>query len=333
MIKIKEALFYERLEEDKVKCLLCPHECRIMPGRTGICRMRRNLEGKLVSLNYGRLAALALDPIEKKPFYHFYPGKNILSAGTAGCNFSCGFCQNYHLAHEIPDLYEVDLSGLVAVTMDAQRKDSIGLAFTYNEPLIWYEYVLETAEILKNENLKTVLVTNGYIKKKPLKRLLPCIDALNIDVKAFTDEFYRRNCRGDLKTVMQTVEEAALTGHVEITTLIIPGENDSEEELRNLSRWLAELNPDIPLHFSRYYPAYKFTSSPTPEGTLKKARDIAKEYLNFVYLGNLPGEQNNTPCLNCGNILIKRDGYKTQFVNFENGKCRSCGAEAYYIKM
>lgn len=330
---VREAVFYEKLAEAKLKCLLCPHACVINPGKNGICRVRKNMSGKLVSLNYGKVAALALDPVEKKPLYHFFPGKNILSAGSFGCNLSCGFCQNYHIAHREPPLYEVMPDELLGLALEERSRDSVGVAFTYNEPLVWYEYILDAAELLKSYGLKIVLVTNGYANRTVFKKLLPFIDALNIDIKAFRNEFYRKNCRGDLKTVLDNVELAAGYAHVEITALIIPGENDDPGEIKEMASFLARLSPDIPLHFSRYYPAYKFRLPPTPEKTLRETRDVAKEYLNFVYLGNMPGEENDTVCLNCRNVVIKRNIYKIFLPGIKEGKCRFCGSELPYIVM
>lgn len=330
---LREAVFYEKLENGGIKCLLCPHACKIMPGKTGWCRVRKNSGARLVSLSYGRLAALALDPIEKKPLYHFFPGKNILSAGSFGCNLSCAFCQNYHLAHGEPPLYEIMPQELLQLALEERSRDSVGLAFTYNEPLISYEYVMDTAELIKSRGLKTVLVTNGYIDKKAFKKLLPFIDALNIDIKAFNDEFYRRYCRGDLKTVLDNVELAAAYAHIEITTLVIPGENDDRREIKGLACFLSNLSPDIPLHFSRYYPAYKFSLPPTPEPVLRELKDIACDCLHFVYLGNLPGEANDTICLNCKKVIIKRNLYQVSLSGIKEGKCSFCGSEISYIVM
>lgn len=333
MVITKEAVFYEQLKADEVRCLLCPHTCRIMPGKTGLCRVRKNIAGRLISLSYGQISSLALDPIEKKPLYHFYPGRNILSAGSFGCNLACGFCQNYSIAHGEPFLYQFMPEELLDLALEEKEKDSVGVAFTYNEPLIWYEYIRDTAELLKSQGLKTVLVTNGYIDKHAFKKLLPLIDALNIDIKAFNDEFYRRHCRGDLRTVLDNVELAAGYAHVEITTLIIPGENDDKREIKALASFLARINPQIPLHFSRYYPAYRFRLPPTPEGTLREARDIGRECLDFVYLGNMPGEENNTACLNCGRVIIKRHVYNVALAGVKDGRCAFCGSDLPYIVM
>lgn len=331
MVPIHEALFYEKLEDQKVCCLLCPHRCRLRPGQTGVCRVRSNDQGRLYSRNYAEVASIALDPIEKKPLYHFYPGRQILSIGTVGCNLKCGFCQNYRLAHQDPFTTPVTAPEMARLTQRGVDNDSVGLAFTYNEPGIWFEYILDVAGLLKELNLKVVLVSNGFIEEKPLRQLLPLVDAMNIDVKAFSEGFYRRNCKGRLAPVQRCVETAAGRVHIEATTLLIPGENDSEEEIRSLAAWLGSLNRHIPLHLSRYHPAYKFTISPTDPVAMERSHDIAREYLDFVYLGNLAA-QNNTHCLNCQALLIRRMGYRVEIVSWEEGKCSRCGAQADYIK-
>jgi pyruvate formate lyase activating enzyme len=326
-----EAQFYEKADDYRVKCLLCPHHCRLSEGQEGLCRVRTNREGTLYSLNYGEVASLALDPIEKKPLFHFHPGQLILSAGTFGCNLACAFCQNYSLAHYIPQTSYLDTAVLVEIARQAQPEGSVGVAFTYNEPSIWYEYVREAARKLKENGFKVVLVTNGYIEAQPLKELLPLVDAMNIDVKAFNDGFYRRHCRGKLAAVLETVERAAAATHVEITTLLIPGENDDSDEIKNLACWLAGLSPDIPLHLSRYHPAYKFDRAATPVSVLQAAQQLAAEYLHFVYLGNIPGEQNLTACLDCGGRLISRTVYDVRIEGFQNGCCQHCGRPVNYI--
>jgi pyruvate formate lyase activating enzyme len=205
----QEALFYETLDQGRVKCWLCPHHCLIRAGQHGLCRSRINKNGQLIAINYAEVASLALDPIEKKPLYHFYPGKNILSAGTFGCNLFCGFCQNHTLAHGQPATQSIEPQQLADLAWNSCKYDSIGLAFTYNEPTIWYEYILDTARLLKEKDLKVVLVSNGYIEDEPLKRLLPYLDAMNIDVKAFKQDLYKKLCRASLEQVMNTVEQTA----------------------------------------------------------------------------------------------------------------------------
>jgi len=326
-----EAQYYEKGENSKVKCFLCPHHCNLKEGQKGLCRVRINREGRLFSLNYGEVAALALDPIEKKPLYHFYPGSQILSTGTLGCNLACVFCQNYSLAHENPHTSPLKPDALVNLARQLKPEGSIGVAFTYNEPSIWFEYIRETAEKLKQQDFKVVLVSNGFIEEKPFMELLPLIDAINIDVKAFNNEFYHRHCRGKLKAVLDTLERAAAYTHVEITTLLIPEENDNVTEIANLSTWLAAINPNIPLHLSRYYPAYKFHKAPTPVASLQRAQELAKKHLNFVYVGNVPGEENNTFCLECGALLIKRNIYNVELIGLQHGHCKQCASFIDYV--
>lgn len=328
---LKEARFYESWHDGRVKCWLCPHHCLIKPGQQGLCRSRINENGKLIALNYAEVASLALDPIEKKPLYHFYPGQTILSAGTFGCNLSCGFCQNHILAHGQPDTRIIEPRQLADLAWNSRQYHSIGVAFTYNEPLIWYEYILETARFLKERDLKVVLVSNGYIEDEPLQCLLPYLDAMNIDVKAFNDNFYKKQCRGSLKQVMNTVEQGASRCHVEITSLIIPEENDELNEIKELVKWLAGINPYIPLHLSRYHPAYRFEREATPAHTLEQARQVAREYLKNVFIGNLPGPDNNSYCPECESLLIKRDGYYTQIVGLEQGSCKNCDQTTPYL--
>lgn len=280
--------YFQKEESGRIRCRLCPHHCLLQEGQAGICRVRMLRQGELLAVNYGELSSLALDPIEKKPLYHFYPGSMILSAGTWGCNFACAFCQNYRIAHEIPPSRYFAPQEMLEIAREYRSKGSIGLAFTYNEPMMWHEYVMDLAPLLKEQDLKVVLVTNGYVESQPLQDLLPFVDAMNIDVKAFTDQFYKRYCQARLDHVKQNVEKAMQQAHVEITTLLIPGENDQEDEIRALARWLAGLNSDTVLHLSRYFPAYQMTLPPTPLSTMQRARDIAREYLQHVYLGNVP---------------------------------------------
>lgn len=327
-----KALHYEVMEEGKVRCLLCPHRCRLDSGQAGICRVRSNRNGQLLALNYGEIVSLALDPIEKKPLYHFHPGKNILSTGTIGCNFKCGFCQNYQLAHQSPPTTPLGARELAELTLISTRDNSIGLAFTYNEPGIWFEYIMDVACLLKELGLKVVLVSNGFIEPEPLKQLLPLVDAINIDVKAFSESFYRHHCKGRLEPVKRCVENAMEQVHVEVTTLLIPGENDNPGEMRGLARWLSALKQNTPLHLSRYYPAYKYTRPATDARVLEQCRDAAREFLNFVYLGNLPGEANHTCCLNCGAVLIRRESYQVAIEAWQAGRCQSCGVVIDYLQ-
>lgn len=289
---MKQAMYYEKREGGSVQCFLCPHNCVIKQDGAGICRVRKNIGGELYSLNYGKVTSIALDPVEKKPLYRFHPGKYILSAGTFGCNLKCSFCQNWTISQGMSpdDERAVDITPgqLVKEALKHVRHGNIGIAYTYNEPSIWYEFVYETSMLAKKEGLANVLVTNGFISRKPLEELLPFVDAMNIDVKSFNPSFYKEICKGSLENVKETVEMAAAKCHVEVTTLVIPGFNDSVEEMDEIARWLASVSPEIVLHLSRYFPRYKMNDrSPTPVRTLENLRDEALKYLRHVYLGNV----------------------------------------------
>lgn len=324
MIK-KEALFWEKREEKRIRCLLCPVGCLIADGKIGVCMGRKNEEGVLYAINYGRLVSLAIDPIEKKPLYHFHPGTNIVSTGPNGCNMSCQNCQNWTISQEESPTEYVSPEDLVKV---ASRENSVGIAYTYTEPLIWYEYVLDTARIAKEKNLTNVLVTNGYINEKPLQELLPVIDAMNVDLKSMDDDFYKKNCKGKLSFVLRTIELSHQHGcHLEVTNLIIPTMNDSDDQIQKLVDFVAGLSDRIPLHFSRYFPAYKMDIPATPLQALQKAFLLAKRKLKYVYIGNayIPNTS-NTYCPSCNELLIQRDGYYTHIKGIKDKKCKTCGA-------
>ncbi len=323
-----EAWFYEKQEDNRVWCRLCPQNCHIQPGEAGICRARKNEGGTLYSLNYGQISSMGIDPIEKKPLYHFYPGSLILSVGTFGCNFHCGFCQNWQIAHGNPSTREMTPEDLVASAVLAREQSAnMGIAFTYSEPMVWYEFVYETAQLARDRGLKNVLVTNGSVQEQPLLELLPLIDAMNIDVKAFTEKFYRETCHGKLAPVKRTVELAHDRCHVEITTLLVPTLNDSDEEIAALVDWVAGLNPELPIHFSRYFPQYQMDLPPTPMETLRRAQGIASRKLKYVYIGNAPElGADNTCCPVCSNVLIERRAYNTRLPGIDHGVCNSCGA-------
>ena len=288
---LKEAMFYERQQNGRVHCFLCPHNCNIPPDGIGICGVRRNIGGILRTLNFGQVSSIAIDPIEKKPLRNFYPGSYILSVGSFGCNLKCPFCQNHSIARvcsEEVDTVRINSEDLVAKAVALRSKGNIGIAYTYNEPTIWYEYVYETAKLAKEEGLLNVLVTNGYISPEPLEKILPYIDAMNIDLKAYNDEFYKDIVKGGLQEVKATIEQSAKKCHVEITTLVIPGLNDSIEEITEMSKWLSSISPDIPLHLSRYFPNYEMTDKPpTSVQTLAELESVAHRYLNYVYMGNV----------------------------------------------
>ncbi len=273
----------------KVQCNICPHHCKIEEGHVGLCKARRNRGGRVLCDSYGRLTAVALDPIEKKPLYHFYPGSKILSVGSYGCNLNCPFCQNHDISMVGGDELEtavIDCEELVKKALMFTDKGNIGIAYTYNEPLIGYEFVRDCADMAQQKGLKNVVVTNGYICEKPLRELLPVIDAFNIDLKGFTEAYYHK-LGGDLGTVKRSIELASKHCHVEVTTLIVPGENDSEEEMDALSLWLSDINPDIPLHISRFFPRWKMQdTSATPVNQVYRLAEIARRKLSYVYEGN-----------------------------------------------
>jgi len=293
---IKEASYYEKIDKNNVWCKLCPHNCKIPCGKSGICIARKAIRDEnedtiLINSNYEAITSFAIDPIEKKPFYHFYPGTNILSVGTFGCNFKCSFCQNYSISQQEVPYKKVSSEQLVESILSTPN--NIGIAFTYNEPFIWYEYVLESAKLLKEKSneKKVVLVTNGYVNKEPLEKLLPFIDAMNIDLKG-NDNYYKSLCKGSLNPVLQTIETAYKSGcHIEVTTLLVTDENTDEKSLIDIRDFLSNLNPNIPLHISRYFPMYKQTSQATSLEVMKKSYDILKEKLNNVYVGNVSEEE------------------------------------------
>lgn len=272
----------------KLTCELCFHHCQLDEGQTGFCRARGNRNGKIVSLNYGKLTALALDPIEKKPLRRFHSGSLILSVGSFGCNLHCPFCQNAGIAAVGPETYTQDCSPeqLVQESLRLREQGNIGVAYTYNEPLVGYEYVRDCAELVHQTGMLNVLVTNGTIEEGPWKALLPLLDAVNIDLKGFSDTWYRR-LGGDLATVKRSIDLAAQHCHIEVTTLIVPGENDSEDEMRALSAWLASVSPEIPLHVSRFFPQHQMQDRPpTPVQTVYRLAEVARERLRYVYTGN-----------------------------------------------
>lgn len=320
------ALYYKEQENKQVKCILCPHNCVIALGKTGVCKSRKNQDGKLFSGTYGKFSSINLDPIEKKPLYNFYPGSQILSIGSLGCNLKCSFCQNWEISQagfEELITKEVKLENIVKL---AGENKSIGIAYTYNEPLINYEWIKDCCELMHKNNLKNVFVTNGYINQEPLKKLAPFIDAANIDVKSFSVDFYASICRAKLSPVLETVKYlVAQKKHIELTTLLITGINDSESELEKLTDWIAELNPEIPMHFSRYFPMYHYEEPPTDLKSMVKAYEIAKKKLKYVYLGNIQEMRyNNTYCPKCGEIAIERSGYFIKNKTDIDNKCQKC---------
>ena len=323
MVKAK---YWEKLDGKKVKCTLCPHSCVIPEGGKGICNIRENIDGELIAAGYGRTTSLAMDPIEKKPLFHFKPGSLILSVAPNGCNLKCRWCQNWQISQEVVPTRFIDPKLLVDIAI---RENSVGIAFTYTEPLIWFEYIIDVAKIGKPKGLSMVAVTNGYINPEPLNELLDYIDAMNIDLKAMDDEVYRKLIGGRLEPVLNTVRTSAKRILIEVTNLLIPGVNDSDDQIKRLVDFIADVDPKIPVHFSRYFPAWKFNAPPTPVKTLLRAREIASEKLEYVYLGNvyIPDAE-DTFCPYCGNKLVSRSGFYAKKVGItEDGKCSKCGKD------
>jgi pyruvate formate lyase activating enzyme len=332
---MKEALFYERLKDDVVKCNLCSHRCpRIADGKRGICGVRENRGGKLYSLVYGRLVARNVDPIEKKPLFNFLPGTTSYSIATVGCNFRCGNCQNYDIS-QLPKERGSIVGQEMApdeIVMAAKLGNCKSIAYTYSEPTIYYEYALDTAKLAKKENIKNVFVTNGYITPEALQEIAPYIDAANIDLKAYTETFYQKNCGAHLKPVLDTIKLHKKHGiWTEITTLIIPTLNDSEEELCQIAEFIKnEAGPETPWHITAFHPTYKLLDLPrTSIQILRKARQIGLEAgLKYVYEGNVPGEDGeNTYCPNCQKTLIRRLGYQILENKITDSACPHCGTK------
>jgi pyruvate formate lyase activating enzyme len=320
-----------------VQCLLCPFKCRLNEGERGVCRVRLNYNGKLITLVHGKAAAVNIDPIEKKPIFHLLPGAKAFSIATFGCNLGCKYCQNWQLSQTNPeDYYNYNLPP-EEVVKKAIESNCETIAYTYSEPVIFYEYVYDTAVIAKSKGIKNIFVSNGFINLEPLKKLSKYLDAANIDLKGFTEEFYREVCFGALKPVLKTLEFLAFSNVVlEITNLIVPTLNDDFKIIEKMCKWLYKnLGPDIPLHFSRFFPMYKLKNLPTtPVETLKKAREIALDSgLNFVYIGNVYTEDGETTfCPNCKKKLVVRYGYNLLEYNINSkGECKFCNKKIYGV--
>ena len=328
----REARFWHPIGNTKVQCELCAHNCKIADGNRGVCGVRQNEKGTLYTLIYGSYSSMAVDPIEKKPLYHFCPGTQAFSLGTAGCNFQCLYCQNYSISTAGPDYFFMkDMTPERTVEL-AKEQGCQGIAWTYNEPTIWHEFSFDTSQLAKKAGLYTAYVSNGYIAEDPLKEISPYLDAMNIDIKAFHDDFYKKICKARLEPVLQTCERARELGiHLEVTYLVIPGRNDSIDEIKQFCNWVVEkLGESTPVHFSRFHPDYKMTDvSPTPLDALIKIYDVAKTSgILFPYLGNVPhGGYENTVCPNCGGLCIERYGYVVRADGISDGKCKACGAE------
>jgi len=331
---MKEAMFYEKLDNNLVNCNLCSHRCRkIADSKRGICGVRENRDGILYSLVYGKAVARSVDPIEKKPLFNFLPGSRAYSIATVGCNFRCDNCQNYDIS-QLPKVRSTIVGEDVPpeeVILAAKLSNCESIAYTYTEPTIFFEYALDIAKMATNEGIKNVFVTNGYITPEALKEIAPYLDAANIDLKSFSDEFYRKNCGARLQPVLDSIKLYKSLGiWIELTTLIIPTLNDSEEELRKIAEFIKEVGEDIPWHITQFHPTYKLIDKPvTPVTTLRRARQIGLEAgLRYVYEGNVPGENGeNTYCHKCQKLLIRRLGYQIIENKIKNSACPYCGAK------
>ena len=322
---MKEAMFYESLQDNKVKCVLCSHQCEILSGKRGLCRVRENREGILFSLNYRRLITAHVDPIEKKPMFHFYPGSKSYSIAAAGCNFRCLHCQNWTISQVKEDIIqgeEISPDRVVQYALDA---DCLSISYTYTEPTIYYETAYEISRLAHEKGLKNILVTNGYIGSEPLKHIASYLGAANIDLKAMNELFYQKVCGARLKPVLDRIKQYYELGiWIEITTLIIPGYNDKIDELEKIAAFIADIDKGIPWHVTAFYPTYQLNNiSPTPLSTLKRAYQIGKEKgLDYVYQGNV-GEGENTYCPSCGQMVVSRKYFSTDN-KIKSSKCPSC---------
>ncbi len=329
--------FYNK-DGEYLRCTLCPHHCVIKEGKIGLCGVRGNIDGRLVALNYGKLIAVHNDPIEKKPLFHFLPSSKSLSIATSGCNLFCLNCQNYSISQmRVDSTREIipgDLYSPEDIVNIALKNGSESISYTYTEPTIFADYAIDIMRITKERktNLYNVFITNGFMSDALIDKLNGILDAANIDLKSFSDEFYKKNCKARLEPVLNTIRRFYESGiHIEITTLLIPTLNDSDEELNKISEFIASISPDIPWHISRYHPDYKLNLPPTPLKSIEKARDIGlKEGLKYVYSGNVWGDEGeNTFCPSCKRLLIRRYGFSVDENNVLNSSCRFCGAHIY----
>ncbi len=328
---IKEAMLYRSLAGKKVTCDLCHHRCDIVDSKFGICGVRQNREGKLYTHVYGEVIAAHVDPIEKKPLYHFLPGTTSFSIATIGCNFRCPFCQNWQISQATKrekkgrQGYDFNPEDVV---YEAKSRGCKSISYTYTEPTIFFEYAYETAKLAHEEGIGNIFVTNGYMTPEALETINPYLDACNVDLKSFKEEFYKEICRAHLEPVLDSIRlMRKLKIWVEITTLVVPGQNDGEEELTEIARFIHDLDPDIPWHISRFHPDYQYTEArPTPLDTLHKAYNIGKEQdLRYIYIGNVLGESEDTLCPHCQRVLIKRQGYFIGQNKVKDTGCPFCG--------
>ena len=330
---IKEAMLYEKLDDQYVHCNLCAHRCTIKPDRRGICGVRENKDGVLYSLVYGTLIAEHIDPIEKKPFFHVYPASKSYSIATVGCNLNCDFCQNHEISQMPRSTRMITGEDILPAEIadQAKKSGSKTIAYTYTEPTIYFELAYDTAKIAVENGLKNVFVTNGFMTADAIEMMAPYLTAANVDLKSFRDEFYKKRCGAKLTPVLESLRKMKEMGiWVEITTLLIPSLNDSDEELKDIAQFIAGLGVETPWHISRFHPQFKMLNVPvTPLSSLHRAVEIGKQSgLKYVYSGNVPGNDGeNTKCFNCGNLLIERYGFKIVSMNLKGNKCSNCGTE------
>jgi len=329
---IREAILYEKGEGGSVSCYLCAHNCKIASGQFGFCGVRQNSQGILNTLVYAQTIAANIDPIEKKPLYHFLPGSVSFSIATLGCNFRCGFCQNWQISQasrrslkdKLGQGYELMPEEVV---QEAKARRCASISYTYTEPTIFFEYAYDTAKLAKGAGLRNNFVTNGYMSPEALKAISPYLDAANIDLKSFREEFYTKNCQSHLQPVLDSIKLAKELGiWIEITTLIIPGQNDSSSELSDIASFIASVGKDIPWHLSRFHPDYEFSNQePTPVESLNRAEELGKKAgLRYIYLGNI-SQDSDTYCYNCQELLVRRNHFDLIENNIVEGKCQACG--------
>jgi pyruvate formate lyase activating enzyme len=320
---MKEGRYFTLLTNGKIRCDLCPHYCVLNENELGRCLGRKNIKGKIINLNYGNISSLSFDPIEKKPLYHFYPGKMILSVGGYGCNMDCAYCQNHHISKVAPIINPITIDELLKLA--EVKDDNIGIAFTYNEPLINIEFIIDTFKVFKENGLKTVLVSNGLINHEPLIDVIPYLDGVNIDVKTFDEYIYKSELKGNLQVILNNIKTLKSNGvHVEITNLIVPSISDNINQFTDMVKEISQIDKGIPFHISKYFPNYKFILESYSNDFILNFRSIAKKYLDYVYLGNI-GVYEDTNCPNCKEILIHR-GY-TFKIFIKEGRCFKCQKE------
>jgi len=328
---IREAMLWEAADDDRTVCALCAHRCTPSPGEFGACGVRQNRDGRLHTHVYGEVIAAHVDPIEKKPLFHYLPGSLSFSMATAGCNFRCPFCQNWQISQldarkGAPQGQALTPEEIVSA---ARARKCRSIAYTYTEPTIYFEYAYDTARLAHAAGIGNVFVTNGYMTAEALRTIRPYLDAANVDLKSFRDEFYRSMCKARLQPVLDSIRlMRELDIWVEVTTLVVPGQNDSSEELSSLARFIADVDPDIPWHISRYHPDYKYDDSPpTPVDTLRRAARIGRDAgLRYIYVGNVWGEEESTRCPKCGSVVIERRGFSVTSDRLVHGACPECGA-------